>query len=250
MANYKMIFSPTGGTKRVADILARGMGGAWQEVDLTRTGVDMALTQQDVCLVAVPSFGGRVPGLAMERLRDIRGSGAKAVLVCVYGNRAYEDTLSELQDGLEGQGFVCAAAVAAIAEHSIMHTYAAGRPDPSDEQELGRFAGAIAEKLGTPLGALTLPGSHGTYKEHKGAGMKPEGDSRCISCGLCATSCPAQAIDAGDPRRTDKDKCIGCVRCVALCPTHARELDAATVAMLTERMAPVCGGRKENELFL
>ena len=41
-------------------------------------------------------------------------------LIVVYGNRAYDDTFVELQDVLTGAGFVCIAAVAATAEHSIM----------------------------------------------------------------------------------------------------------------------------------
>lgn len=38
-----------------------------------------------------------VPVPAAERISRIRGNGAKAVIVCVYGNRAYEDTLVELE---------------------------------------------------------------------------------------------------------------------------------------------------------
>ena len=59
----------------------------------------------------------------------MKGNQARAVLVCVYGNRAYEDTLIELKDVADKAGFVPAAAVATIAEHSIMHKFAAGRPD-------------------------------------------------------------------------------------------------------------------------
>ena len=30
MSNFSIHFSPTGGTKKVADILARALGGVWQ----------------------------------------------------------------------------------------------------------------------------------------------------------------------------------------------------------------------------
>ena len=72
-----------------------------------------------MAVIAVPSYGGRVPGTAAGRLGAIRGNGARAVLVCVYGNRAYEDTLVELQDIAKQAGFRVTAAVAAVAEHSI-----------------------------------------------------------------------------------------------------------------------------------
>ena len=80
----------------------------------------------------MPSYAGRVTAIAAERLRAIHGGGAKCILVCVYGNRAYEDTLVEMEDIARECGFEIVAAVAAIAEHSIMHQYAAGRPDAAD----------------------------------------------------------------------------------------------------------------------
>ena len=107
----------------------------------------MTLSDQDLCLVAVPSYGGRVPGVNAERLRRITGNGAKAILVCVYGNREWDDTLTELQDVLEALGFVCVAAVAAVAEHSMFRQFAAGRPDREDAAQLSAFAGKIREKL-------------------------------------------------------------------------------------------------------
>ncbi len=59
----------------------------------------------------------------------------QAHLIVFYGNRAYDDTFVELQDVLTGAGFVCIAAVAATAEHSIMRQFATGRSDAQDEKE-------------------------------------------------------------------------------------------------------------------
>ena len=69
------------------------------------------------------------------------------MLVCVYGNRAYEDTLVELEDIAAGCGFQVIGAVAAVAEHSIMHQYATGRPDGADVESLRGFGEKIWEKL-------------------------------------------------------------------------------------------------------
>ena len=96
MANYCITFSPTGGTNRVADILCGALHPHWIQVDLMEERI-LDTKETDVCLVAVPSFGGRVPDLAVQRLRGITDK-AKTIMVCVYGNRAYEDTLVELQD--------------------------------------------------------------------------------------------------------------------------------------------------------
>ena len=248
---YNIYFSPTGGTKKVADILVGNLGGEYREIDLCREIESLTLQAEDVCLVSVPSFAGRVPQIAVERIKKISGNGAKAILNCVYGNREWDDTLTELQDTLESCGFVCVAAVAAVAEHSIFRQFAAGRPDKDDAQELAEFARKITAKLDSGVfGELNLAGSHGSYKELVNIPFNPEANDACDNCGICAAGCPVDAIDKNDPSKTDKDRCISCMRCVGLCPKHARELDPVFMQAAAEKMAPKLGGRKKNYLFL
>ena len=77
MANYCITFSPTGGVNRVADILAGALHSQWIQIDLM-TETKLETTENDVCLVAVPSFGGRVADFAAQRLQGITGK-AKAI---------------------------------------------------------------------------------------------------------------------------------------------------------------------------
>ena len=248
---YNIYFSPTGGTKRVADILVANLGGACREIDICREIESVTLQADDVCLVSVPSFAGRVPQIAVERIKKISGNGAKAILNCVYGNREWDDTLSELQDTLEACGFVCVAAVAAVAEHSIFRQFASGRPDCDDAKELAEFANKITAKLDSGMfGDLNLAGSHSSYKELANIPFKPEANGSCDNCGICAAGCPVGAIDKTDPRKTDKERCISCMRCRDICPKHARDLDPAFMQVAAEKMAPKLGGHKKNYLFL
>lgn len=251
MANYNILFSPTGGTERVANAIYSAWGGEWETIDLCNKVSERIFSAEDICVVSIPSFGGRVPEIAVERLRVLRGAGARAVLVCVYGNREWEDTLTELQDTLESAGFVCVAAIAAVAEHSIFRQFAAGRPDTDDVAQLGDFVRQIREKIAS--GNLTMPelaGSHGTYKEYHGVPFKPEGNAECTDCGLCAERCPVNAIPAAQPSKTDKDVCISCMRCVAICPQHARDFDKEMMRAAAAKMESRLGGHKENHLFL
>lgn len=205
----------------------------------------------DVAVIAVPSYSGRVPATAVERLSSMDGGGARAVLVCVYGNRAFEDTLAELEDVAVAAGFRVVAAVAAVAEHSIVRKYGAGRPDGEDLGRLAEYADRIAHRLaaGADAPMSPLPGNR-PYREAKRVGLVPSPTRACTGCGACAARCPVGAIAAEDVRRVDADRCISCMACVAVCPEGARRISRLKSMAAAAMLRKVCSERRECELFL
>lgn len=254
MKLFEIYFSPTGGTKKVCKILAGEFLGERVTVELANDNPANCrdeIMPEDVCLIAVPSFGGRVPAPAVECLKTIKGNHAKTVLVAVFGNRAYDDTLAELKDIAEESGFTCIAAIAAVAEHSIMRQFGSGRPDQQDSRELKNYAAQIFERLskGQTFGALSVPGKQ-PYREYKGLPFHPKAGKSCNECGACVKVCPVGAINREHPQETDGEKCITCMGCVAACPRNARKLNTILLAAASQKMKKVCRTRKENECII
>ncbi len=252
MQIYNIFFSPTGGTKKVADIITNVISNEYVNIDLIQDNsalTNINFEEDDIVIVSVPSFSGRIPSVIPNMFSNAAGNKARAILVCVYGNRAYEDTLIELKDVLKSANFTCLAAVAANAEHSIMHEFGANRPDADDIAELINYANKIKEKLDndTYSQSIDVPGNR-PYKEVKKGSMLPEPTENCINCGSCALECPTAAISKTG--ELDKDKCIGCMHCITVCPMHSRKVADEIIAAATERMRPLLSSRKNNELFI
>ena len=215
----QIVFSPTGGTERAADIITARLGESVLKLDLTDPSADFAevpFARDSVVLIAVPSYGGRVPAPAAERISKLRGNQTRCVVLTVYGNRAYEDTLLELSDLAVGSG----------------------------------FAVRILEKLRTGAeDAPAIPGNR-PYRKAGGAGLVPKATKACTGCGLCAEKCPTGAISKQDPKKTDGKACISCMRCVSLCPHGARKASGLMTSIAGMAIKKACAERKSNELFL
>jgi ferredoxin len=256
-------FSPTRTTRTILEEIAQGMAGVRVDHrDLTPPAAHTDRwvgAQQTLALIGAPVYAGRLPLVAAERFRRLRGQQTPAALVVVYGNRAYEDALLELRDLAVEAGFRPVAAGAFIGEHSFSRAatpIAAGRPDPEDVKQARAFGERIQQKLRrVPAGEgrprLLVPG-HNPYREQWALShISPVRDeARCVMCGACATVCPMGAVTIGETVTTDASRCIVCCACVKTCPEGAREVTDGRIRQIVERLTLNCRTRREPETYL
>lgn len=252
-----VFFSPTDSTRQVVELAAGELHKNTSFVDITEAREHRPsyyFMENEAVVVGVPVYGGRVPVTAAERIKRLHGRSTPAILIAVYGNRAYEDALLELGDLLRSQGFVPVGALAVAAEHNMVPQIASGRPDAADQKRIVEAAGRMKlklQKLGGINGQeeLKVPGNrpYRTYQKRP-VGIKVSRD--CNQCGMCIKKCPVQAISRTDPRVTDEARCLLCMRCIRMCPVQARKLPLAYRLAAGRMLKKACSGRKETETFL
>lgn len=139
---YTIYFSATGTTQKCVEKVCAGLGmKPVSEFNLTDNfNTELPeFTVDDVVVVGMPVYGGRVPAVVIDALSHLKGNGAAAIALVVYGNRDYDDALLELTDVLTDRDFHIVGAGAFIGQHSIFPKVGAFRPDLSDEQCLIKF---------------------------------------------------------------------------------------------------------------
>lgn len=258
-----MYFSPTGTTKAVAQSIAHGFHPESLDViDITKTDnrkQPLHVSDQDVLLVAVPVYMGRVPALATQWLETLQAKGTPTVCVVVYGNRAYEDALLELKNIVEKCGCIPVAYGAYIGEHSFSNPeepVAQGRPDAQDLKHAEKFGQKIREKLLSlasisEVADVEIPGVFPYRKDAKlwTVDFIAVNDT-CVQCGTCAGVCPVDAIDPEDSRNIDQEKCITCCACIKNCPQQARTIKPSPVKDAAKRLHTLCSEPKMPENYL
>ena len=243
-------FSATFTTKRVVTLLAEALRGETTSYDITNDpAVEPIFVPSDTLfVVGIPVYAGRVPAMAVERLRRFRGDRTPAVVVAVYGNRHYDDAVLELHDLVSECGFRVVSAGAFIAQHSIFPKVGAARPDAMDEADIQRFAEQTRDRLERDFGPITLPGNR-PYKVPGGIPIWPTASRKCNGCGACAKRCPTGAIDPAAPKGVDREKCIKCGRCIVVCPSKARHFYGIKYSLAAARFNSAFAARRANEMW-
>lgn len=267
---WTLYYSATGTTDKavntIAEELAAKLALPLERVGFTRPAErekEYYFTNRDLVVVGTPTYAGKVPNKLLPDFREkLKGGGAWAVPVVLFGNRAYDNSLAELCAVLEADGFHTVAAGAFVGRHAFTDKLADGRPDWDDKRQMQEFARRIADKLNSLTDIpepVKVPGDpEAPYYIPKGTDGQPAkflkakprtNLSKCCNCGACARLCPMGAIDPQDVSNVP-GTCIKCQRCVHKCTHHAKYFDdpafLSHVAMLEENFTEP----KENEVFL
>ena len=256
---YKIYFSPTKTTKKILDGIAFGLSSRLvEEIDLTNfnSTEEKRRIINGVALIGVPVYAGRVPKVAVERLKNIQAENVPAIIVVVYGNRYFDDALVELKNISLESGFKPLAATAFIGEHSFSteeKPIGLNRPDEADlkkAEAFGKMCGTINRNI-NEWKIVDVPGNIELKDHPVFPSIAPETDVQlCKLCEKCMSACPTGAITLDGIIKTKIEDCILCAACVKSCALGARSLSNDFINGIREKLFANCKDRKEPECFL
>lgn len=270
---WAVYYSGTGTTRKtvtaLSKALAQGLNAPWQEYcfNLPQSREkELTFGPNDLVVLGVPVYAGRVPNLLLPYVRDcIHGSATLAVPVVLYGNRNFDDGLMELRNVMWDNGFIPLCAAAIVGEHSFSTTLGAGRPDAQDMALVAELAARTLDKLGSmtqlPDQPVAVEGCdpirpYYTPRDRHGDPIKdflkakPVTDpDKCVKCGLCARLCPMGSIDPADVSNV-AGKCIKCCACVKSCPKGAKLFEHEGYLYHQHELEALYARRAESRIFL
>lgn len=261
-------FSATGTTEKVVKRLADELSKNFNEKSInyknftlpSKREESLHFTDEDIVIVGVPVYAGRVPNVLLNYLKNVKSDGATAIAVVLYGNRNYDDALIELKDILNLNGFKVTAAGAFVGEHSFSKILAKNRPDEKDLKKVSEFAKKVYLKITSENGQEPVVPGNKNYrpyykpKDRNGNSVDirkvtPKTNSDCTDCKLCVSVCPMGSIDYNDVSKLNYI-CIKCGACIKICPVNAKYYDDENYLKHKYELEIEYAERKEPVVFL
>lgn len=265
-----LYFSPTGTTKKIVKTIGEYVAFNLNDKSLILENdftliknrkKSLFFVEDDIVILGVPVYAGRVPNIILNFLNSIESSGAKIILIVLYGNRDFDDALIELKDISIKNKFKIVAGLTFIGEHSFSKILAKNRPDEKDIDKAKSFAYKISEKLnlGNFNEEVYVKGNR-PYREYyrpkneKGnfvdiRKVKPKTKNTCIDCKICIQKCPMNSINFNNVEKI-QGICIKCGACIKECPKNAKYFDDINYLRHKKELEMELVERKEPEIFI
>ncbi|MDV4149385.1 EFR1 family ferrodoxin [Clostridium sp. AL.422] len=265
-----IFYSATGNTRKVITRIAKNIQEILRVpisyINYTRPQnrqTSYSFGSEELVLFASPTYAGRIPNKMLPYIdSSFLGTNTPVIPIVVYGNRSFDNSLSELTDILSSNGFIPFSAAAIATVHAFSSKIGTNRPDEKDLQQIDSFCKNASEYLlnSKNLLPIEVPGEHPavTYYKPLGIDNKPVNFLKakpktikelCDNCGACAKACPMSAINFIDNTLVP-GTCIKCQCCVKICHTNAKYFDNESflshIRMLEEHYAR----RSEPSFFL
>lgn len=247
--NYSKItgcyFSPNNSTKEVVSQIVLGISENIQTkaffdpftLPQQREAV-REFSKEDIVVIGSPTYAGRLPNKILPDFRSkFIGNGATAILAVTFGHRAFDSSLSELQQVMTENGFQIISMGAFPCRHVFYEQDQSTKPHCLVQERIQRLVEESTRKIKTMEKPLALPaeiagivrpyytplGIEGQPVQFLKAKPQTNEDS-CTHCGLCAKVCPMGSIDKNNTSLVP-GTCIKCHACVSYCRSGAKFFD-------------------------
>lgn len=263
---WAMYFSPTGNSKKVCkglgETLAKCLNAPLEYVDITQKAArkkPYIFNQNELLILTFPVYAGRLPNKIAPYITDmLQGDKTKLITCVTYGNRNFDDALSEMNYECGQNGFITIGGAAVPSQHAFSHKLAFRRPTDDDLEQIKDYAKMLADKIEAAtcqdeLKIREIPGNMppGPYYKPLQLDGEPANflkakpktyDTLCDGCGECYRVCPMDAISIDD-FRVVTGTCIKCQACIKNCHNCAKYFDdpqfLSHVEMLEENYSDV-----------